>query len=855
MILSHSAHSQNVASRPLRGFDSGKSQVAQPPSSFHLAPIFDDRDFDYPVAVVKAPSDPGTAYVVERPGRVHQINLTDNQTTVFLDLTTIANIYTNGECGLLGMAFHPDYNQNGYLYVIYSYKNPDDAIHHQRLSRFKATGTPGDYLAATSVDPTEFPMITQSDGPAQHNGGHVEFGPDGYLYFSFGERGTGPNRIDKGFFGAIYRIDVNIDITDLFETLEATQSPRLPNPYPLDGGVIDSQVHPNSYLIPTDNPYQNQNNFPEQASLDSATVRTEIWATGLRNPWRFCFIPGSGGDILAADIGSGFSTSNPSFVPTEEINYIPAAQPGQDFGWPGFEGTQVKSPEGDNHNDLPSFSYQPQDIAANQACIISGLIYDGPGLGPELQGKYIFADRYNSTIYTLTPTAGGGFVESAPVALTVAGIYSPASLHAHPASGEILVVPAILSGVSKIYQLVPGDGCADYPALLSQTPAFSNGSVATVTPSPEFHEYGVNHPFWSDHAEKRRWFSTPNPSSDFGYSQSGQWTYPTGAVWLKHFELPSELGDPNSPKIRVETRFLVKTASGVEGYTYRWDPDQSDAELVECAGEIRSIDVDEDDAPKSILWRFPSQATCNGCHNAETGYVLGFNTNQLNRDRIGAPGQNQLDWLNAMGVLSGNPNPATAPAYVVPGDASAGAEELARTFLEVNCAMCHQSDQFDLRMSNASCNLANGVPVRADGNPDLRYAAPGDLANSEIFNRVCGITPLMPMGAAEPSSYGADVIMDWILDDLVCPQIIGLPSVTSSNSPITLVGSPAGGVFSGTGVVFSAFNPSIAGVGQHTVTYTWTDEDGVDHVATAPIFVFTIDYNFVNYNQGTVSPE
>ena len=146
--------------------------------------------------------------------------------------------------------------------------------------------------------------------------------------------------------------------------------------------------------------------------------------------------------------------------------------------------------------------------------------------------------------------------------------------------------------------------------------AFSD--LTTLTPQPGVVPYETNVSFWSDHADKRRWFAIRSSTTDsISYSATGNWAFPTGSVWVKHFDINTVREDPSS-RIKLETRVLVKTTSGIYGLTYKWRADQTDADLVPSAGLSEVI-------PGSVpqqTWRFPGRGECLTCHTAAGGYAL-----------------------------------------------------------------------------------------------------------------------------------------------------------------------------------------------------------------------------------------
>ena len=278
-------------------------------------------------------------FVVEQAGRIWTF-ANDHQTAtrqVFLDIRN--RVRSNGnEEGLLGLAFHPDYDANGYFFLYYSASSPRRSV----LARYRVSSQ--DSLRA---DPASEAVVLTIPQPASnHNGGQIAFGPDGYLYIGIGDGGGANDQFGNGqnrttLLGTIARIDVD-------------QTP---------------------YGIPSDNPF-----------AGSLTYRPEIYAWGLRNPWRFNF-DHTTGYLYAADVGQSSR---------EEINIIKS---GGNYGWNIMEGTQCFRSSSCNRSglELPIFEYNHQSGAAS---VTGGYVYYGPRV-PDLTGWYVFADYVDGRIWGL----------------------------------------------------------------------------------------------------------------------------------------------------------------------------------------------------------------------------------------------------------------------------------------------------------------------------------------------------------------------------------------------------------------------------------------------------------------------
>jgi glucose/arabinose dehydrogenase len=356
------------------------------PTDYELEDAFPGLLFDQPLGIVQAPGDKNRLFIVGKTGRIQVItglNTSKPSKHLFLDLTRPpkATLETTGECGVLGLAFPPDHAKNGRFFVYYSLKIAGGL--HQRVSRFNVFPDSPD-----KGDPTsEQPLITQADEASNHNGGDLHFGPDGYLYISVGDGGSGNDKlnharfIDKGFHAAILRIDVD---------KQAGSLP--PNPHP---GISRAQNGTAFYAVPPDNPYVNLT-WHHSQSLSPESIRTEIWATGLRNPWRFSFDPVTE-RLFTGDVGQGLY---------EEVNIITK---GGDYGWSYREATHpfTQGPAGSeepaNFQPIaPIFEY-PRTVGMS---ITGGIVSYGQRY-PNLKGSYIFADYATGRVIALRESAEG----------------------------------------------------------------------------------------------------------------------------------------------------------------------------------------------------------------------------------------------------------------------------------------------------------------------------------------------------------------------------------------------------------------------------------------------------------------
>lgn len=736
-----------VAAQPLVRTPANALRVsANPPAmSYTTARAFSPLSFTQPVALVSPPGDTRRLFIVEKGGRIWvipDVTAATPSRKLFLDLSAqVAAGGGNDERGLLALAFHPNYAANRHCYVWYTLDTTTAAGTglHNRLARFLASA--GD---PQSADPgSEQPLLTQYDEAANHNGGQILFGPDGCLYLSLGDEGGGNDqfqnsqRLDRDFFSGVVRLDVD-------------QRPGSlpPNPHPA--------VHPGTYTIPPDNPWVGVTTFNGTA-LTAAAVRTEFWAVGLRNPWRMAFDAATG-RLWLGDVGQNAR---------EEINII---MRGGNYGWNYREGTiagpRAGPPAAANAAFVPPVWDYPNPTQGSS--ITGGLVYRGSRYSG-LVGRYLFADFVSGRIWALPPDDENPVGSDRIQLLTVDGGISSFGLD--PATGDILLADLTENAVKRLVAS-PGTGGGSLPATLSATGAFAD--LTALAPSAGVVAYEPNVSFWSDHARKRRWFALPDATSTFGFSADGNWTLPTGAVWIKHFDLDLTRGDPATAR-RVETRFLVKTADGAYGFTYRWNDAQTDATLVPDNGADQVFTVDDGSATRPQQWHFPSRAECLTCHTAAGGYALSFNTRQLNREQAFPGGTaNIISALAQAGYLPGGlalSRPNDLPALTAPDHPTASPEHRARSYFDVNCAYCHQPGgsalgQFDARASTplTLAGIINGPLIDSGGDPANRVLLPGDTAHSRALQRISlrGAGQMPPLATHERDLAAETLLRSWI---------------------------------------------------------------------------------------------
>ena len=694
--------------------------------------------FSSPIALAAPPGENNRVFVVERAGRIQIISNLSTTPAKALFFDIAARVTQDGECGLLGLAFHPQFATNGFFFVTYSTSN-GNATYQQKLARFTASGN------AVDVG-TEVVLINQFDQASNHNGGDIHFGPDGYLYYSIGDEGGGNDsfgnsqRIDLDFFSGIIRIDVD----RLASNLE-------PNPHV--SVVVNASTQLANYKIPVDNPFVGATTF-NGSPVTSGNVRTEWWAVGLRNPFRFSFDPANA-KIYCGDVGQNV---------LEEVDVVVK---GGNYGWSYREGN-IAGPR----SNPPAAAQFVEPIlvyphTSGNNAITGGVVYRGANLS-QLYGNYIYGDSGGGHIYALAINEVTGLATTNTL---IANEGAPVAFGTDPRSGDVLICNI---GSGKVRRLVTsGAPSGTLPATLSATGAFAD--LLNLIPNAGIVPYTPNVPFWSDYATKRRWFSIPDVTKKLIFSQAGNWTLPTGTVWIKHFEIETTRGVPATSR-RLETRILVKNDNGIYGVTYRWNAGGTDANLVADAGGSETFTVIENGTPRSQTWNYPSRSACLSCHTYVGGYALGFNTAQLNGNNVyNGQTQNQIAALSSAGYFTQAVGGTNTMTKLAPStDVTQSLEWRVRSYLSVNCSQCHQPGgpglgNWDARHATKTVNagIVNGFLNDNRGNVSNRVVVPGDLGHSVMYQRLndnpgAGSIFMPPVATNERDLNSIQLLSDWI---------------------------------------------------------------------------------------------
>jgi glucose/arabinose dehydrogenase len=389
---------------------------------YTTAPALEGVAVSNPVAIVTPPGETNRLFIVEKGGRILVVpDLARPVRAVFLDITARLGSNSSGELGLLALAFHPEYRANRQFYVWHTNFTGSGrgANGTSRLVRFLVSATD-----PNAADPaSEQALIIQPDEASNHNGGQLLFGTDGYLYLSVGDEGAANDsfnnsqRIDKDFFSGIHRIDVDRHPGNL-----------PPNAHPA--------VQPGTYSVPRDNPFVGARIFNGEP-VDPTTVRTEFWAVGLRNPWRFAFDPATG-RLWVGDVGQNSA---------EEIDIVVR---GGNYGW------NYREARGRGARNTPAgltFLEPVWDYPRTEgSSITGGFVYRGTKY-PDLNGRYLFADYASAKVWALEPD---GDRRVGPERVRqIAQVGSVSSFGLDPRTGEILITSL---AHNTLLRLVPAAG-------------------------------------------------------------------------------------------------------------------------------------------------------------------------------------------------------------------------------------------------------------------------------------------------------------------------------------------------------------------------------------------------------------
>ncbi len=688
--------------------------------------------------------------VWEREGRVWTFENTPAATEKKLVLDISKQCQGWDDSGLLGLAFHPGFATNHYLFIYYSWVTPGTVVgsptsrpqpvktgaYHDRLSRFTLD------TSGVAIPESELVYVDQTGNSVWHNGGGLLFHPsNGFLYWADGDDADTDNTqiINRDLFSGVFRIDVD------------KRGGRISHPIPRQ----PTHGATGNYYIPSDNPF-----------VDQPGALEEFFCLGLRNPYRMTLDP-STGRIFIGDVGE--STR-------EEIDAIGPDESGLNFQWSSVEGRQGDlKPPYIGKSSGPVLDYSHSDGRA----VIGGYVYRGKEFAADLGGKFIFGDNVLRIIWAMDESTTPA--SKLPLCVMPKGTgpssgtdYTGLSSFGVDDQGELYLCQMSSVG-GRIYKLAHAGAAPPdrpVPPLLSQTRVFSD--LASLKTVPGLIPYSVNSPLWSDGAAKQRWIAVPTRTF-IGFAPTGEWTFPDGTVFVKNFVLATNETDSTALR-RLETRLIVRDTNGfVYGASYRWRPDLSDAELV-STGLTENIVIATPTGTRLQEWFYPGRQDCLRCHTPVSGGVLGVKARQLNRDfTYPSTGRtdNQLRTWSHLGLFDSPLNEADIPRFARLAsvtDTNVPLEQRVRSYLDANCANCHQPGGahafFDARIETPleKAGLINGPVENALGTQGSKVVVPADLDRSILIKRIKNSDPtrMPPLARRVVDASAVDAVADWI---------------------------------------------------------------------------------------------
>jgi glucose/arabinose dehydrogenase len=616
----------------------------------------------------------------------------------------------------VGLAFHPDYERNGYIY--FGMNGPIGAEQKRtQVWRYTVDRSP-----PHRIDPASKRLIIEWPSSG-HDGGDVAFGNDGTLFVSSGDGSSGSDADVTGqtlndLLAAVLRIDVD---------------------------------HPDpgrNYSVPKDNPFVNR-----------PGARPEIWAYGLRNPWRMSYDRPSG-QLWIGQNGQDL---------WEQVYLI---QKGGNYGWSLVEGSHIflaSRKAGPDPILLPTAEHSHSEARS----IAGGRVYRGKR-SPDLVGAYVYGDWSTGRVWGIKHD-GTKAIWHRELVDTPFNITGFGTDHA----GEMYVIDH-KGGFYRFEPTTDADRpTRPFPTRLSQTGLFA--SVAKHEPHPAAIRFDVCAPQWADGAFMERFAAFPGLDRIVQKPQlnaGGAWTLPEGSVLVQTLSLDLANGAEKPTRKRVETRMLVRQQGEWTGYSYRWNPAQTDAELVARDGAAAELEVADPTNLGKIreqTWRFPSRTECLVCHSRAAGFALGFSPLQLDRQHdFGGVKANQLRTYERIGLFEGSlpARPARVPPLIDPYDKRAPKEARVRSYLHVNCSICHALEgggnsnmQMDLPTPLRRAHVIDVVPTHDKFDiADARIVAPGAPDRSVLLRRISLRTTgqMPPLVSTEVDHKAVEMIKEWI---------------------------------------------------------------------------------------------
>jgi glucose/arabinose dehydrogenase len=554
----------------------------EPPLPYTTTRVFTQLELPAPLYLVPEPASDRLWAVLhgngDKPARIVRfVNRAD--------VSEYDVLYEISNRLVYSVIFDPEFATNRHVYV-FSNGPQNQAERSNRVSRLRFSDGETPRLDRDS----ELAILEWRS--AGHDGGDMAFGSDGMLYLTTGDGTSDSDDWNSGqtlddLLGAVLRIDVR----------------------------HASAAEP--YRVPPDNPF---------VKLPGA--RPEVFAYGLRNPWRMC-IDAASGRIWVGNNGQDL---------WETAHLVRA---GENYGWSVYEGNHpfyLERPRGPTPIVPPTIEHSHAEFRS----LTGGVVYRSQQ-HRELDGVYFYGDYSSGRIWGMLHDGQRPrwHRELADTSLMIAAF-------CQDPHGRLLVV----DHGGGIHELVPApapdESTPPFPSLLSETGLFADTAAHTVAPGVT--GYTVNAPAWADGATAERFLAVPGHET-VGYSHGRSWSFPDGTALVQTLSLST--GDAAGPRSRrIETRVLLKQQGEWAGYSYRWNDQQTDAMLVGREGDETHYALDSElEGERQHWWRFPSRVECMTCHSRAANFVLGITGIQLDRLSPGEPSVNQLESLAAIGLF------------------------------------------------------------------------------------------------------------------------------------------------------------------------------------------------------------
>jgi putative heme-binding domain-containing protein len=690
-----------------------------PPLAARAVRVFERLRTEQPIGLLDMPGR-GQRLLLETAGKLKVFDATTEdpeQTTLSLDLAQFGEPVAS----VRDMTLDPDFENNGYIYLVWGIK-PHFVDGGTRVSRFTIPDEPEPVIDIDS----RLDVITYPSG--DHCGASLRFGPDGYLYIGTGD-GSGPNPPD------VHR--TSQDLTDL------------------RGSILRIDVSDSSkaspYRVPDDNPFVGEP-WKQQG------VRPEIYSYGVRNAFRLEFDPKQG-NLWVADVG---------WVRCEMLHHTFA---GANHGWSLYEGphpVDPAQPQGPGDIIAPALA-----IPRAEAQSITGGVFQAVD-SDFYPGRYLFGDFMNGAVWA-ADLSDPKRVTYEKVADTSSKIVSFAQIRF---GQDSLQTPIAIDHRGRFLRLEGIEETSDanilppFPRKLSETGLYQ--SIQTLEPAEGATRYRPAATMWRDGATGDRIVAIPMNEPIKANRNRRNYVYPPGTVFANTISQDVLTQDDRIVARRMETQVLSFDGFNWRPYTYRWNDEQDDAELVPAYGEETTIRVaDRIHGSSELVYRYLSRDQCRICHHAFHAGAMSF----LQANLTGKSGSTRWADLAKDGWVTSDEEPRRF--HVDSYDESESLEVRARSYLDMNCATCHAPagaglSKLNLMFENTLEKTASvdEPPLQGTfGLDDARVIVAGHPERSVLMYRMAtsGGGRMPHVGSGVPDNEAAKMVWDWIASMKAAP--------------------------------------------------------------------------------------